>query len=137
MSKTIIRAVVVLAALMLVACGNKGDDKEGKGGGDKAGKSDKADKGKSGGAVAGSCDMRGVKGMGFQTCTEYTGSNWTAKEIEQQCSSGTFIAGSCPADGIVVSCQMYAGKASEMMQRYYDKADKAKAACERLEGALQ
>lgn len=131
MTRLIVRAVLVLTAVLLVACGGKGDDKEGKGGGGKA------DKGKGGGAVVASCDQRGVKGMGFQTCTEYTGSNWTAKEIEQQCASGEFIAGTCPADGIGVSCKMYEGKASELVTHYYDKADKAKEACERMEGAVQ
>ncbi len=133
MSKTIYLGAIVLSAALAAACGSKGDDKDGKGSGDQG----QAKKGGGGGAVVAACDQRGVKGMGFQTCTDYTGPNWTAKEVEAQCAGDkTFIAGTCPKEGIAVSCKMYAGKASELIAHYYDKADDAKAACVRMEGLV-
>jgi hypothetical protein len=90
-----------------------------------------------GGAVVASCDQRDLPNMGFQTCNEYYGRIWTPKEVEAQCSGEKkFIAGACPQQGLVVSCKMYGGKPSELVTHYYDKPDKAKEACVRMQGEL-
>lgn len=117
---------LLVCSALTIGCGKKKDGEGGEG----------ADNGKaSSGEVVASCDQREMGGSKFKTCNEYTGSNWSAKNVEAQCvGKKKFIAGPCPKEGVVFSCKNFAGKPSEGITHYYNEAEEAKAACERLKG---
>jgi hypothetical protein len=122
-----LRGILLTFALALPfapAC----DKAEGSGGG--------SDDKKAAPKVVGSCDAREAPGVKFKVCNEYTGSNWTKKEIQARCTPDghTFIDGPCPTDGIVTSCKVMGGKPMESTSRYYDKKDEAVEACKTIGG---
>lgn len=109
-----------MAALLVTgACGKK----------DEGGKPDEAAGG--GGTVVASCDQRAMVGVPIKNCLEYTGSAWTKKEIQARCAmeGQVFLDGACPTDAVVLSCAQMAGEPMAATIRFYEKADKAKAAC--------
>lgn len=65
---------------------------------------------------AGSCNNTA---SGF--CNEFTGSSYKSANVEKSCTrqKNTFLAGTCPTEGLVGSCLMYKGKNNESYYRYY------------------
>lgn len=117
-----ILVLATMVPLALVGCGKKKEADGGGGGG--GGDTPKPAK------VVASCDQRTTTGS-LKTCLEYTGSNWTAKEVQARCSAEgqVFIAGPCPTDGLVFSCVQMAGQPMEAVNRYFGDLEKAKTVC--------
>ncbi|MDX2091764.1 MAG: hypothetical protein SFX73_28140 [Kofleriaceae bacterium] len=115
--------LMVSISLALISCGKKKE-----GGGEAAG-------GGGGGAkVVASCDQRNMPGVPVKNCLEYTGKNWTKKEIQARCGGEgqAFIDGPCPTEGVVLSCLQEGGKPMEAMIRNYENPEKAKQLCETI-----
>ncbi len=121
--------LLVASVAMISGCGKK-DEKSGT-------ESKSGDEAKSGSTkIVASCDAREVVAA-FKVCNDYTGSMWTVDDAKSSCEGSIdakFAATACPTEGVVFSCKVRAGQASESISRYYDKADKAREMCGVIKG---